>query len=308
MNGGPVTRSFGSPMADKSFFDGPKNEEPRDLRFIPADARLPRTLSQSQVEQFNREGFLSGLPAFGDQEILRIRHYFDNLLTNVLSANDRRNSYSINAYHLVCAGLYDLILSPVLLDYVEDLLGPDFACWGNHLFCKLPKDRMEVPLHQDGTYWPISPSQTVTVWLALDDANEGNAAMQFVPGSHLGGPLPHDDLPLDGTRVLKRQVTDPERYGERFTNSLRAGEISIHSDMLLHGSGCNRSDRRRAGMTFRYAAAKVKPLPGHDYWFKPAVHCRGTLPKHWPHRHRPPGENPEKLAEFVGDFDGIPIT
>jgi hypothetical protein len=295
-------------MVDKSFFDGPKNEEPRDLRFIPANPRLPRTLSRSQVEQFNREGFLSGLPAFGDEKILEIRHYFDNLLTNVLSANDRRNSYSINAYHLVCAGLYDLILSPVLLDYVEDLLGPDFACWGNHLFCKLPKDPMEVPLHQDGSYWPISPSQTVTVWLALDDANEENAAMQFVPGSHLGGPLPHDDLPLDGTRVLKRQVTDPSHYGERFTNSLRAGEISIHSDMLLHGSGFNRSNRRRAGMTFRYAAAKVKPLPGHDYWFKPAVHCRGTLPKHWPHRHRPPGENPEKLAEFVGDFDGIPIT
>ena len=293
-------------MADTNFFDESTSEDTRDLRFIAADPGSSRTLSASQVEQFNEQGFLSGVPAFDDEEILQIRRYFDALLENVLSADDRRNSYSINAYHLVCAGLYDLLLSPVLLDYVEDLLGPDFACWGNHLFCKLPGDPMEVPLHQDGIYWPITPSRTATVWLALDDADEENSAMQFVPGSHLRGPLPHDDLPLDGTRVLRRQVVDPDRYGERFSNSLRAGQISIHSDMLLHGSRPNRSDRRRAGMTFRYAAAEVAPLPGHDYWFKPAVHCRGQLPAHWPHRRRPAGENPEKLAEFFGDFDGTP--
>jgi non-heme Fe2+,alpha-ketoglutarate-dependent halogenase len=293
-------------MSGKTFFDE-KTEERRDLRFIAADPSSARTLSPGQIEQFNREGFLSNLPAFDEQETLRIRHYFDELLENVLSADDRRNSYSINAYHLVCAGLYDLLLSPVLLDYVEDLLGPNFACWGNHLFCKLPGDPMQVPLHQDGAYWPITPSRTVTAWLALDDADEENAAMQFVRGSHLGGALPHEDLALDGTRVLRRQVLDPESYGERFTNALLAGRISLHSDLLLHGSGLNRSDRRRAGMTFRYAAAEVRPLPGHEYWFKPGVHCRGTLPEHWPHRSRPAGENPEKLAEFVGEFDGNPL-
>jgi non-heme Fe2+,alpha-ketoglutarate-dependent halogenase len=294
-------------MAGKTFFDDSTSEDTRDLRFIPADPTSPRTLTSLQVEQFNEEGFLNGLPAFDGKEIERIRRYFDDLIESVLSADDRRNSYSINAYHLVCAGLYDLLLSPVLLDYVEDLLGPDFACWGNHLFCKLPRDPMEVPLHQDGAYWPITPSRTVTVWLALDDADKENAAMEFVPGSHLGGALPHADLPLDGTRVLKRQVVDPKRYGERFINALRAGQISLHSDMLLHGSGLNRSDRRRAGMTFRYAAAEVRPLPGHEYWFRPGVHCRGTLPEHWPHRRRPAGENPEKLSEFVGEFDGNPL-
>lgn len=293
-------------MATKSYYDFSDTEDTRELRFIPVDPGAPRTLSAEQVERFNRDGFLNGLPAFDDNEIERIRHYFDDLIEKVLSADDRRNSYSINTYHVVCAGLYDLILSPVLLDYVEDLLGPDFACWGNHLFCKLPHDPMEVPLHQDGSYWPLTPSRTVTAWLALDDADEENAAMQFVPGSHLGGALPHEDLPLDGTRVLQRQVVDPDSYGERFTNALRAGQISLHSDLLLHGSGFNRSDRRRAGMTFRYAAGEVRPLRGHEHWFKPGVHCRGKVPEHWPHRRRPAGENPEKLAAFAGEFDGTP--
>ncbi len=291
---------------DTDFATDPAGD-PRDLRFFPGKPAEARTLWPAQVEQFNRDGFLRGLPAFGRAEIGRIRGYFDDLLETVLSADDRRNAYSINTYHLVCAGLYDLLHERVLLDYVEDLIGPTFGCWGSHLFCKLPRDRMEVPLHQDATYWPLTPSRSVTVWLALDDADEDNAAMQFVPGSHRLGPLPHDELPLDGSRVLKRQVIDPEGRGERVTNALSAGEVSLHSDLLLHGSGPNRSDRRRAGLTLRYAAGEVRPLPGYEFWFMPAVHCRGELPGHWPHRRRPEGEHPEKMAAFTGDFDGNPV-
>lgn len=36
----------------------------------------------------------------------------------------------------------------------------------------------------DATYWPFQTSRTCTVWLAIDDADEENAAMQFVSGSH----------------------------------------------------------------------------------------------------------------------------
>jgi non-heme Fe2+,alpha-ketoglutarate-dependent halogenase len=138
---------------------------------------------------------------------------------------------------------------------------------------------MEIPLHQDAAYWPLSPSHTVSVWLALD-----------------------------GTRVLGRQVVDPGGYGARVTNTLAAGEVSLHSDLLLHGSGANRSDRRRAGLTIRYAAGEVKPLPPWESWFKPAFHCRGRLPDHWPNRMRPDGEHPEKMAKFTGEFDGNPVT
>ncbi|MDG2305071.1 MAG: phytanoyl-CoA dioxygenase family protein [Candidatus Binatia bacterium] len=294
-------------MAIKTFFDATDTNDTRELRFIPADPANARTLTREQIEHYNENGFISGLPAFDSAEITRIRSYLDDLLEKVLSAQDRRNSYSINAYHMVCAGIYDMLLQPVLLDYVQDILGTNFGCWGNHLFCKLPGDPMQVPLHQDGAYWPISPSRTVTVWLAVDEADEENAAMQFVPGSHLRGAIDHEDLPLDGTRVLKRQAVGPGSLGERFTNALAAGEVSLHSDLLLHGSERNDSNSRRAGMTFRYAAAEVAPLRGSEYWFAPCVHCRGDLPAHWPHRRRPDGEHPEKMAEFFGDFDGLPL-
>ena len=40
--------------------------------------------------------------------------------------------------------------------------------------------------------------------------------------------------------------------------ALIAGQISIHSDMLVHGSAPNRSPRRRCGLTLRYCAADVR--------------------------------------------------
>jgi ectoine hydroxylase-related dioxygenase (phytanoyl-CoA dioxygenase family) len=46
-----------------------------------------------------------------------------------------------------------------------------------------------VPWHQDASFWKLSPARTVTVWLAIDDADEENAAMRFIPGTHDKGEI-----------------------------------------------------------------------------------------------------------------------
>ena len=40
--------------------------------------------------------------------------------------------------------------------------------------------------------------------------------------------------------------------------NLKAGEISLHDDGLLHGSEANHSNRRRCGITMRFAPVNVK--------------------------------------------------
>lgn len=60
--------------------------------------------------------------------------------------------------------------------------------------------------------YPLTPSKSVTVWLAIDDV-DADGAMQFVPRTDILGPLAHDELTLDGTRVLGRQVHDIGEYG-----------------------------------------------------------------------------------------------
>lgn len=281
----------------------------RDLEFRPADPAAATTLTPEQVEHFNREGYVSGIDVFTPDEADEIREYFDWLLDEVVNADDARNSYSINTYHLVCEPLYDLVVNERIVSLITDIVGREAVCWGSHLFAKLPGDPKAVPFHQDGIYWPLTPSKSVTVWLAIDDVDVDNGAMQFVPGTHDMGSLEHRQFDLDGTRVLGREVADIEQFGDRrFTNELKAGQCSLHSDMLLHGSAPNTSDRRRAGMTLRYAAADVRLIDGYEFWKKPAVHVADGDPSgFWYDRKRPEGSHPELMAQVWGEFDGTPI-
>lgn len=277
----------------------------RDLRFRPVQNDRPTRLSPDQIETFNHQGFLSPVPVLSRREADELRKYMDWLVDEVVSADDRRNSYSINNYHTVCQGLHDLVVNPTVVDYATDILGQNAVCWSTHAFCKLPGDGMEVPLHQDANYWPFTPTDSVTVWLAIDDVDDENAAMHFVPGSHREGAMDHDELPLDGSVVLNRRVAGHDGYRDHCVNELQAGWASLHTDLLLHGSKANTSQRRRCAIAIRFVASEVRAVAGGEGWIRGAVHVGDGDPSgYWPNVERPSGEDPAKLSRFVGGFDG----
>ena len=255
----------------------------RQLAFFPARNERPQRLSRSQLDQFNVCGYLTAIRVFPDAEIAAIRRRFDSLLERVLANGG--DSYSISSAHLAYADAYDLLTDERIVAYVSDVLGPDIVGWGCHYFCKMPHDGKHVDWHQDATYWPLTPSKTVTVWLAIDDADRGNACMRFVPGSHLRGPLPFE-VADDESTVLNQKARGVDEFGAPVNNELRAGEISLHSDLLLHGSEANNSDRRRCGLTLRYCAADVS---AYLDWNLKGVVVKGSDPAgHWANPPRPP--------------------
>jgi len=232
----------------------------RDLRFHACGVLDPRALTREQIAAFNRDGFLKGIHIFNQDEIAAHRRYFGDLLERVVAAGG--DSYSISTAHLKYPQVYDLLAHPRIVAVVKDLLGENVIGWGSHYFCKMPRDGKRVTWHQDASYWPLTPSKTVTVWLAIDDADVENACMRFIPGSHLYGHLTWRLSEADEGNVLNQSVADVERFGAPVDDVLRAGEISIHSDLTLHGSESNDSDRRRCGLTLRYCAADVRAYLG----------------------------------------------
>ncbi len=255
----------------------------RLLAFHPARNESPRSLSHDQIAEFNVRGFVSGIPIFPEGEMRVIRARFDKLLEKVLAGG--ADSYSISSAHLRYGDAYDLLTDKRIVACVSDLLGENVVGWGCHYFCKMPRDGKRVSWHQDATYWPLTPTKTVTVWLAIDDADTANACMRFVPGSHLRGPLRFEVDDADATTVLNQKVTGIEQYGEPFDNVLRAGAISLHSDLLLHGSEANESDRRRCGLTLRYCAADVRAYL--DWNLKGVVVAGRDRTAHWADPPRP---------------------
>lgn len=263
------------------------HQEDRNLSFNPVHNSHPDCLTPEQIEAYNEYGYIRPLRIFNLEESKRHCEYFNGLLDKISRLNDGRDSYSINGYQTRCRGLYDIVTDPRILDYVQDLLGTDFVCWGAHFFCKMPHDPKAVPWHQDASYWPFDKSNTVTVWLAVDDADEENAAMQFIPGTHQLGHLKFNEA--EGPAVLDQEIENAAQYGDPVVDELKAGEISLHADMLAHGSPPNHSDRRRGGLTIRYCPVSVRSTAG---WNKNAIIVRGTDSSgHWSNHPRPQGED-----------------
>lgn len=255
----------------------------RDLKFHQVATTSPKSLTEQQIESYNTNGYIRPLDAYSSRDIAELRQYFDQLLEETIAAGG--NSYSISTAHMKHGRVYDMLTNPVLVDYVADILGDDVIAWGSHFFCKMPGDGKEVAWHQDASYWPLSPSKAVTVWLAIDDADLENGCMKFIAGSQNFGHVTYRKSNPDEHSVLGQTVENPEQYGEVVIDDLKAGQISIHNDLLLHGSDANHSSRRRCGLTLRYAAAEVRAEMG---WNQKGVIVRGQDPSgHWANPPRP---------------------
>jgi hypothetical protein len=96
-----------------------------------------------------------------------------------------------------------------------------------------------------------------------------------------------------------QEIEDIGQYGEPVYDELKAGQFSLHADMLAHGSEPNLTDRRRCGLTIRYCPPSVVALdPG---WRKHTILCRGRAEgTNWEFPPRPEGENVAAKIMAIG--------
>jgi hypothetical protein len=100
--------------------------------------------------------------------------------------------------------------------------------------------------HQDLGYWPTGTPEplTATCSLALDDADSENGCLRVVPGSQKLGLRPHRPLlgaDREKSHILSIELTDSDPVVEL---PLKRGDITVHDEMIVHGSGGNRSATR----------------------------------------------------------------
>ena len=171
--------------------------------------------------------------------------------------------------------------------------------------------------HQDAVYWPFRTSRIVQIYLAIDDQDEENGAMKMVEGSHKLGKLEWHDTQSDlndrdtlsQTSWLWQQIDDAEQYGPVFSNNLKAGELSVFTDMTAHHSGPNHSDRRRCSLIMRYVPMSVRAfeLPdraGDEYrgWNSNSIWMMGEDPSgHWANPAPPTFDDWSTLGPLLED-------
>ncbi len=140
----------------------------------------------------------------------------------------------------------------------EQLCGAGMAIDYDQLLAKRPrKDDAVFGWHQDLAYWPTDTpdTRTATCWLAIDRSTVENGCMRFISGTHLEPVRPH--RPLHGEREKSHTLVTDLRKGDLVTLApIARGDITVHNERVMHGSGGNKSDgwRRAYIVAFRSAA------------------------------------------------------
>ena len=165
--------------------------------------------------------------------------------------------------HLCFTWAYDIAMDPVVLDSVEALLGPEIIVMGSIVISKHPGHDAYVGWHQDSVNDGTDAAPAVSAWIAVTHSTRANGCMRVIPATQ-HKLLAHREVP-DPANLLRagRVLAEPIDEEQAVDVELRAGEMSLHHDLIVHGSRPNRDDSKRIGFVVRYTtpAARNRGFP-----------------------------------------------
>jgi phytanoyl-CoA hydroxylase len=168
-------------------------------------------------------------------------------------------------------GLYPLFFHPRVLDAAEAFLGPEIRLYPNYTARpKLPEWEGTLVLwHQDGGYTeaqsdgPVETLRMVNAWAPLVPAREENGCMQFVPGTHRLGVVPHE--PRRHYLEIRADHLQP-RLEDAVSIEVDPGDVVLFHNLLFHCGLPNRSPAIRWSLDWRYqdlAQPTMRRWSGH---------------------------------------------
>ena len=221
------------------------------------------SLNSDQLKQYEEEGYVAPIDVLSKEEAKEVRdeiELIEKKWPNELIGLGRNNVHYISpVFDQVCH-------NSKILDAVESIIGEDILVGGTTLFIKDPDKKGFVSWHQDAKYIGFKPYNWVTAWLAITDANEENGCMRMWSGSHKEKIKDHKDT-YDKNNLLTRGQTVQNVPIEKTTpNILKAGQLSLHHPMIVHGSGPNKTKQRRIGFVIQsYIGTNVDKVLGKIY-------------------------------------------
>jgi hypothetical protein len=252
-----------TPSFDASALDDSSTARSRG-RPIPADATK---------DLFNRDGYARIESLASVEEIAQVRSLldplfdrFESLGPNALDVGGPREQGAplrtpeINeAVHFEPA----LRKTQVFLrcrELARHILGVPVGYVFDHAIYKAPRNERATAWHQDEAYntQPI-PLWAVHFWIPLQPVNVENGCMQFVPGSHRIGLLPHRVVHVRPGGATTHSVgatvaTDSVDASRAVACPLELGGATIHHPLTLHYTGPNQSDGYRKAWILHFAA------------------------------------------------------
>lgn len=239
------------------------------------------SLSKNELDFFYEHGFVGPFTLFSKKEspkYINVIHsekfvkkspYLD---IDSPYKQPRLRCFNTHLYHPT---IYDLVSSPIILDKVEQLIGPNFLLWRT-IFIIKPPNSGSVAWHKD-IYSGSENIGNFSCWLALNDVTEENGCLEFVRGSHKETinqkEIYRDEEYLKKTVLSSRLLPPPGVDESRIVKQpLKTGEFVIFDQRTLHGSAPNISQGDRNGLIIRYV-----PIDLPKKLESPCILMRGSI-------------------------------
>ena len=223
-------------------------------------------VSQQTIEQFQREGWapLPGLISGQLADQIRTRLFASDgevaptKTEKWMTADDYKRVLRMHdGMAWKDEWFKELALSPRLSSLALKLIGQDEGLFIHDMsFIKTGDEGEPTPFHQDFPHWPFDRTGAFTIWIALTDMSQDMGTLRFLPGSPAEGPLGRYSRSI-GDDMCKAHPELLRKYALAGGKPLRAGDATVHVDLMVHGAGGNQTGRERAAYTVRYMPKDV---------------------------------------------------
>ena len=224
-------------------------------------------LKASEVQTFQREGYLK-IPyrIIEEEHLQRLSASYDRVfkgeavrnLSQTESTNEEAIETTVEKVWKVgrmwkrSEEFWHLANFKPVLDIVESLIGGSIQLFEDEALYKPANDGGSIPWHQDNGYWRCQPADLVSIWIALDDADEENGCMNVIPGSHLSGEFGHSKAETGDGNISKILLKTQVDESKVVPIPLSAGHALVHHCLTLHATRPNGSNRDRRAMVINY--------------------------------------------------------
>ena len=164
---------------------------------------MSKILTADQIQEYHENGFVSPIRVMSEDEACSIKTKLEEAEKKFPQEFNPENR---NNLHLIFPFLDELAHNSVIVDAVEDLLGPDISLWASVMFSKDPATDHFVSWHQDATYMGMNSCDFLTLWIALTQSNIEMGCMTMIPGSHKQNIRKHEDTFAENNILTRGQV------------------------------------------------------------------------------------------------------
>ena len=263
-------------------------------------------MTEKQVEQFTRDGFLNGGSILTAEQVDGLSVELDRILDkgpdgfggdtrrpvqfrDLSAGNYTEDSSEISptpVWQIVniwqASDAFEALLhTPALIEAIAQMSGfSDIQVWHDQVQYKPACAGGSTGWHQDAPKWPaIEPMTPVSAWIPLDDADEANGCMWMVPGSHEWGDV---DAYLAGLQLSELDEFSDVGKGFEWSEGIepseiravpcpvRRGEVHFHHSLTWHGSPRNHSTRPRRAVAIHFMASDAV-YTGCEHLMQPLI-------------------------------------